>query len=34
MDIGLMPGNNVSVGNARHANNGELIDVDSMLKVR
>ena len=33
MDIGLMPGNDVStVGNARHANNGELIDVDSMLK--
>jgi len=33
IDIGVVGGNDVStVGNSRHANNGELIDVDSMLK--
>jgi len=33
IDIGVVGGNDVStVGNARHANNGELIDVDSILK--
>ena len=33
MDLGLVSGNNVStVGNTRESNNGELIDVDSMLK--
>tara|TARA_Y100000389_G_C17382900_1_gene475365 strand:- start:400 stop:873 length:474 start_codon:yes stop_codon:yes gene_type:complete len=33
IDVGVVGGNDVStVGNTRHANNGELIDVDSMLK--
>lgn len=33
IDLGIVSGNNVStVGNTRESNNGELIDVDSMLR--